>query len=313
LPLLRGFPVSETPRIPDTTRLDTRTLAFRTLDGDYPFPATGREFFFMPDLDGLDLVDPEIIYRTVPGMDGALISEIRTPVRELSLPLFLSSDSSHAHYLDYRDALAGLFTRRRVDYRRLGGTFDLVASSLRGERYLRCTYTGGMKAIKRPGEGSYWAKLPISAVAVQPYWVGEGWETPVLRQPDDPDFFASFPGELSSSMALGTFPLTVAGDVDSWPTFDIIGPSTSVTVSSSSGLSFTIPAALASGEVVQVVTDPRARTALFDGVKDWARVGATTTWRPLPPGDQELTVAVTGTSTNTQVQVRGSTFWERPW
>lgn len=305
-----GFPVVDTLTFP---LAETRQLALRALDGTYPFPFTGLEFFFMPDLDGLDLVDPEIITRTVPGMDGAILSEIRTGVRELSLPLFLRSDSSHAHYLDYRDALARLFSRRLVDYRRLSGTFDLVASSARGERYLRCAYTGGMKAVKWPGEGPYWAKLPIGAVAVQPYWVGEGWSTPPLQQDAEPDFFYEFPGELASSMVLGSFPLTVEGDADSWPVIHITGPATSVIVSSDSGLYFEIPADIADGETVLVDTDPRNRTALFDGVKDWSRVGPSTTWQPLPPGDQTLTVAVVGTTSVTQATVSGLTRWERPW
>jgi hypothetical protein len=318
LPILAGagFPVTDIPTLPttqDTSRLDTRTLAFRAFDGSYPFAPTGREFFFTPDLDGLDLNDPELITRPVPGMAGALISEIRDPIRELSLPLFVHSNSSHADYLDKRDALAALFSHRHWDYRKHGGTFDLIARSIRGVRYLRCVYTGGMKAIKRPGEGPYWAKLPITAVAVQPFWVGEGWSTPPIRQEVEPDWFAEFPGDLSTSTTLGTFPLYVSGDVESWPTIDLIGPATSVTVVSDSGLYFEIPSTLVEGETVKVITNPRLRTALFDGVKNWARVGPTTTWQPLPPGDQTLTVAITGTTSATRAQVSGDSFYERPW
>jgi hypothetical protein len=313
VPILAGFPVAEEPTLPDLSRNETRTLAFRDLDGNYPFASTGREFFFMPDLDGIDLVDPEIITKQSPGMDGEMITEIRTPKRELFLPLWLASDSTHLRYLEQRDALDRLFKFHGIDYRTLGGTFDLVASSVRGERFLRCVYTGGMKAAKWPNESALWAKLGISAWAVQPHWIGERWETPVIRAETGVDTFASFPLEFSSSLAIGEeIAIAVEGEVDSWITVDLVGPADTVLVEAT-GLVFEIPAGLADGETAKVVTDPRYRTALFDGVKDWSRIGPATTWTPLAPGDQTIDIVITSAGANTQAQVSGDTLYRRPW
>lgn len=305
--VLPGFPVTESPAV------ESRSLAFRKLDGSYPFPATGREFFFLPELEGVDLVDPEIITKQSPGMDGEMITEIRTPRRELFLPLWIASESTHAHYLDQRDALAELFAHHGVDYRALGGTFDLVADSDRGERFLRCVYTGGMKAAKRPSEGAYWAKLGITAWAVQPHWIGERWETPIVTGGSPVNTFASFPLEFSSTLALGSEMLiAVDGDVDSWITVDITGPAETVLVEAP-GLVFEIPGGVFEAETVKVVTDPRHRVALFDGINDWSRIGPATTWTPLAPGDHYMTIAVSGANSNTQAQVSGDTLYRRPW
>jgi hypothetical protein len=313
VPILAGIPVVEAPELPDRSKEDTRTLALRDLDGNYPFAPTGREFFFMPDCDGLDLVDPELITVQVPGMDGSLLKEIRISQRELFLPMWIASDSSHAHYLDQRDSLISLFAYHGRDYRLLGGTFDLVASSIRGDRYLRCTFAGGMKSIKRPNEGQYWAKLGINAVAVQPHWIGERWQTPVIRQPAPVNTFAAFPLNFSTDLALGAgIPISVDGDVDSWITVDLVGPADEVTVTAE-GVLFEIPDGLDDGETVKVIMDPRYRNALFDGVQDWSRVGPATTWHPLPPGDQTMNVVVTGAGANTSAQVSGDTLFRRPW
>ncbi len=232
--ILAPFRVVEAlEEIPDTSQRETRSLAFRALDGTYPFPSTGTEFFFMPDITGIDLPPIEVITKPVPGMEGERLREIRTLKREVFLPLWMKG-LTHSQYLDRRDQLAGLFDHRLVDYRTEDGTFDLVATSIRGERSLRVQYTDGMTAGKWPTESSVWAKLGITLVACRPYWFGERWMTPLIRLGDDePDFFAEFPGGLSSSVVLGDgIPITVEGDAESWVTVDMVGPATEALVAS---------------------------------------------------------------------------------
>ena len=313
MPILAAFPVV-TPEEPvDLTMVDTRTLAFRALDGTYPFPATGREFFFMPEIEGLDLPLIQVATRTIPGMDGELLSEVSVGTREIFLPLFIASDSTHLQYLDRRDALANLFNYRRVDYRAEGGTFDLVASSARGERTLRCLRTEGMTTVKRPREGAYWAKLGINALAVQPYWRGTDWQTPAIRPPTGAAWFGTFPPELSSSRALGTdVPVQVGGDVDSWPTVDLVGPADSVLIEGP-GLLISIPDGLGAGEPAHIVTDPRGRVALFDNVSQWQRIAPQRLFAPLAPGRQLITIDLAGATSSSVARVSGPTLYERPW
>lgn len=311
--LVAGFPVVTPPELPDLSKVDSRTLAFRALDGTYPFPSTGREFFFMPDLEGLDMPKVDLITRKVPGMDGELLSEIRVGRREIFLPLFIASDSTHTQYLDRRDDLAALFNHRRIDYRALGGTFDLVATSVRGERSLRCARVEGMTGAKWPGESSHWAKLGITAWAVQPYWRGVDWSTPIIRVPAGSSWFGVFPPDLSSSQAIGTnIPVVIHGDVDSWPVIEMIGPADSVLIEGA-GIHIEIPEGLGVNEPAYIDTNPRSRAALFDNVSQWERVAPQRTLRALPPGRNLLTINLSDPAASSMARVSGPTLWERPW
>jgi hypothetical protein len=247
-------------------------------------------------------------------MAGARLKEIRTLEREIFLPLFIENPSAHASYLDDLDQLAGLFNYRTVDYAANDGTLNLVATSVRGERRLRCAYTEGMTGYGTDNQGSTWASFGLKFLCVQPYWYGTPWTTGVLKQhADEPDFFSEFPPLLSSALTIGAdIPVTVSGDVESWMTVDLVGPATSVTISGEGNL-VSIPAGLGAGATAKIVTDPRGRTALFDGVVDWTRIGPATTWRPLQPGSRSISILVTGIASQTQAAISGPTLYERPW
>jgi hypothetical protein len=311
--ILAPFPVIPTPGVSDL--VDSRWLAFESLDGGTVFQATGHEFFIQEGIDGLGIPPREIVTKKYPGMAGAQLKEIRTLEREIFLPLFIENSSAHAEYLNDLDALAALFDYRTVDYAANDGTLNLVATSAKGTRRLRCTYTQGMDTgYGTSSEGATWASIGLKFLCVQPYWYGDTWTTPIIQQiPITTGTFPAFPIELSSNVILGNnISVTVPGDVESYVTIDLVGPTSSVEVSSD-GLLFSIPAGLADGEPAKIVTDPRSRTATFSGIEDWSRVGPATLWRPLAPGDHELDITLADGGTNTRAQVSGRSFWERPW
>lgn len=293
---------------------DSRWLAFESLDGVEIWQATSRDFFIQEGIEGLEIPPREIITKRHPGMAGGRLKEVRTLEREIFLPLFLENPSAHAAYLDDLDRLAELFNYRTVDYAANDGTLNLVATSVRGERRLRCTYTEGVTGYGTDNQGATWASFGLKFLCVQPYWYGTPWTTPILRQEvDEPDFFSEFPPLLSASLTIGeNIPVTVSGDVESWMTVDLVGPATSVTISGEGNL-VSIPGGMADGSTVRIVTDPRGRTALFDGVRDWSRVGPTTTWAPLAPGTRTMSITLTGVGSNTRAVIYGKTLYERPW
>jgi Phage tail protein len=316
MPIL-AFPVASGPTDPtvigDLT--DSRSIGFESLTGQPVLDATNQAFIFLSGIEGLGIPPRDIALRKTPGMDGARIQEVKTLEREIFLPVFVEDWTGHAAYLDAVDQLASQMNYRTADYRSNDGTLNLVATSVKGMRRLRCLYQGGMDTgYGTDNEGNVWASLGLKFLCVQPYWYGTPWSTPVLKQDaSPPDFFASFPGALSNDLILGSdIPITVDGDVDSWITIELVGPATSVTISGD-GLLVSIPAGISDGSTVKIVTDPRGRTALFDGQKNWARIGPTTTWAPFPPGDRQISIVMAGVDVNSQAVVYGSTLYERPW
>jgi len=308
-------------------------LAFESLDGELLFHATGAEFFIQSGIEGLEIPPREIVTQTHPGMPGARLKEIRTNVREIFLPLFFE-DISHPSYLAKSDQIANLFSYHRSDYAANDGTFNVVAYSARGERRLRCVYQGGMDTgYGTDSQGATWASFGLKFLCVQPYWYGDIWQTATIPiSGNDPDFFAEFPGELSSSIVLGAgIPIEIGGDVPTWPVIEVQGPAASVTISGSN-LLVSIPAGVGVGEKARIVPDPRGRTAIFttnegvyadtytdiypgggDEVEQWSRIGPLMAWAPLAPGSQTLNIVITGAGSTTSATVFGREMWERPW
>lgn len=319
MPILAGaYPVVRSPEFidpfADSLFADSRYLSFRSLDGQTILPCTGDEFIATWGMQGMDVPKREPIVEQIPGSDGAELVDVNIGSREVFLPMFLGSNSGHRQYLADRAALRALFNYRRVDYRREGGTFDLVGTSVLGDRSLRCFYQSGMDGDwEQDSSGSYFEGLGLKLLAVRPYWSSGRWSTPVIRRPSGARWFGRFPGRLASSRALGQDILvTVPGDADSWPVMDLSGPASSVEIAAA-GFEVSIPGGLAEGEPARVVTRPGSRTVLFGGVKDWSRVGPTTRWRPLSPGDQMINIDVAGAGTSTFAQVSGDTLFETPW
>lgn len=293
-------------------RTESRTLAFRDLNGNYPFSLSDGSFVFGPDSEGIDMPPREIVTRAIPGLEGERLAEIKVGPREVFLPLTIHSDSHYEH-LDKRDQLARLFNHRQVDYRTLDGTLDLVANSIRGERSLRCVYVDGMTSGRAPNERSHWQKLGVTLRAVRPYWIGAPWSTPEIRLPSPVAWFGTFPGGITSGNAIGgTVTVTVEGDAESWTNVDIVGPAVSAVITGP-GFRLTIPDGLVAGEVFRLQSDPRNRTALFDGVKNWTRVGPSDRYSPLNPGDRLFKFTLTGATAETMVRMSGATSFERPW
>jgi hypothetical protein len=311
--LAGGVPVVETPDQIDLKK-DSRGLNLRRVsDGVFPLEPTGKEFFFRSGSEGLGLGPREVIRDTQMGVDGSRLREIRYTERPIFLPLFVKSDSSHAEYLDSVDALDSLFEHEGIDVGE-DGTVDLVATSLRGTRTLRCVYLEGREGSMHPTERGIWGSWGIRLLACRPHWSGGEWTTPLVRQGG----VYAFPGALGdgfgTSQALGSnITVDVPGNIRSCPQVEVVGPATAVTITSASGMSVTVPAGVASGETFVLTTDPRGRAATFNGVKNWTRVGPLDTYGQGFLGNTSFNITMTGTSAATSARVYGTVWWSKPW
>lgn len=313
--LVAGYPVLTEPPGPDLSLADSRILSFRSLDGDL-FPLPGPGFFGMNGMTGLDYPDINVVRDGTPGMVGERIRNISYDTREIFIPMF-TLGRDHAELLALRDQIEDLVDFEDVDYQTLDGTFDLVANSIRGERYVRCLCTKWSTKLAKDSGGAIWEVSGLTLLAVQPLWVGESWETRPIRKAPTSSFFGKFPPTLSSSQVLGgQTTVTVPGRSGSWATADLLGPCDSVTITAD-GLSLSIPDGLEAGEQAKIVTNPRGRTALFgfDGslTKDWSRIAPSDLYQPISPGIQPVTFDLENPTLATQAVLSGDSYWKRPW
>ncbi len=301
----------------DLSKVETRTLGFRTLDGMDLLPFQGREFAGLDGIEGFDLPPVEVIEEDQYGDEGTRLIEMRYKPRDLFVPLWLRSDSSHLDYLrNKRARLIELFDFALVDYEVQNGTFDLVANSVDGnnERTLRCHYVSGMEGnLSRTTERAVWSKLGLKLRAAKPFWQGGEWKTPAIRIPSGASFFAEFPAQLSSARALGSdIIVTIPGNADSWPRVVAQGPAPEIEVVGP-GLYVRVPDGLADGELMVVETKPGARTATFNGVENWTRVAPQRQFSRLPPGDNVFNLYLGAAGPSAFMYVAGTSQWKTPW
>jgi hypothetical protein len=318
VPILGLFPVADRPVDLTNPFDESRQLGFRNLDGSASLEFTGAEVIALWGAQGLDVPDRVYTEGTVSGVDGTFLDAVRIGSRKVTLPIFLASNSGHLPFLRQRSYLRSFFNHRGVDLAANDGSFDLVASSIMGERTLRCAYESGMSGdLAQDAGGSYWERVSLTFVAPRTYWYGDRWATPTIRTPAGTSFFGGFPPGISSSRAFGVgVPVVVAGDVQSWPRLDVTGPCTSLLVEAP-GLHISIPAGLALGEKAVIDTDPRKRriggAVTFNGVEDWSRLLPDDKWAPLQPGLQFIDLVLTGATAATTAVVSGDTRFETPW
>ena len=319
--ILGGYPVldspSQLPSLGDADFADSRTLAFRSLDGTSILPFTGDEFIAQWGIQGLDMPPREIVEEEFPGEDGSDLVDIKILPRQFTIPIFCGSNSGHLPYLRNRERMRSFFDHRRVDYRREGGTFDLVASSASGERSLRAVYVEGMDGTwDQATTGSYFESFGLIGRSVRTYWYGERWATPKVTRPAGFSWFGRFPPVLSSSRTLGAdIHVQVGGQAPSWPRIDMMGPAPSVEVVGP-GLYVLIPDGLEAGEVAVIDTDPRYRAtrgALFNGLLDWQRIAPQRQFAPMVAGDNVFNLNLGAAGVDAYAYVSGWSRYDTPW
>ncbi|WP_315913576.1 phage tail domain-containing protein [Arthrobacter sp. lap29] len=168
-----------------------------------------------------------------------------------------------------------------------------------GEKFslrLRFVSDGGHSYATDPAKRG-WEAYGIELFPEQPFWEGvsvvRSWD--VGEQVDffgptgfGPDFF------ISSSAQLSTATVTNPGDVDTFVTWTINGPSTTAVVGIGEDTT-TVPFPIAAGSRLVIDTDPRRLTAELDGVDVMEQL-TEFNYPALPPGeDVQLNLALDGT------------------
>lgn len=317
MPFLVTAPQSQPASAP-LVRPDQRRLEFESLDGQSAFPFDAN-VFITDGLEGID-VPPRAVAETGGGAGLPRLDTIRDAPADMMLPLLLLGD--------YRDSLGQLARLRRffdvwqVDYRRTDGTFDLVAYDDGGARRRRCFYTGGLEGrYDDSSRGPGWMVRGLDLRSVWPYWRGETWTTGVVRLPVATPFLSAVGASpfgqqrLASSLVLGAdMDVFVPGEVPSPAVVSLLGPLTSATITSSSGLRFKV-GALGEGDHLLIDTGRDRRVVLNGGAVNSgsALIGRGAQWEPLSPGRTTVTFNLLGATPLTTAEVYGEALYQSPW
>lgn len=326
-----------------TDRVDGNGKTSDTIDGNLPVDGVGGEVFppapvvfesrqlWLESMDGSVRIDlnvdvdqiltggvtglglPPVEVKTVstPGMPGSSLQEINQLEREVFLPLNFGSEKGHADFLGKMGALLDLVSQwDDVEIGQLG-TFRLVANSLNGERLLAVTYKSGLEGEWGKGTGgSRWQKLPLTVVAVDPFWRDRNPTVRTYQAPAGRPFLgdgsgnAPWPRRLSASVVIGEgMEVVVNGDVPVWPEIDLIGPASSASLAYK-GTSVLMPSGVADDGLLALKTDPRTRSVRLNGAIAWSRVSMGSTFTPLRPGLNIVDVVLATSSNDTALVLR---------
>lgn len=298
---------------------DDRTISFLNLDGDVVFEGDGSSsYLVLDDTFGIDYPPLEIVTERFPGLNGSRLTDINVLERDIQLTLWIEPESQ-----DWRDMLALLEDFRALarhwgkDYRNLDGTFKIGSSSRGRNRTMTVVYLAGLEGdYQQFADFGKWKALPLKLRAVDPFWYGQEWSSPLVSIASAQPFLASsgpaHPLRLSSANAIGSgMPVTVTGTVPSDPIIELFGTSASTHVKSDAGLDVTIGSLTSTDKYV--LNTGRHRASLLNGVNDWTKVGRAAKWRPLSPGQTSIDIVVSSADETTRARVYGREVFDAPW
>ena len=176
-------------------------------------------------------------------------------------------------------------------------------------RQLRCVYEAGLDQL----EESARSPIPVTLIwrAAYPYWedATESSET-VVQDAVILHWFPFLPLVLGPSDTFDSFYVTNEGDVTSWPVVTVTGPTVDMELrNDTTGALWHLTGTVAAGATLVVDTRPGHKTVDIDGVNRFGWLTPESSLWGLAPGENEVVVAGTSTTTATSVTVA----WRQAW
>jgi hypothetical protein len=179
-------------------------------------------------------------------------------------------------------------------------------------RQLYCRETSRFRDVSARGMG--WCTFGLIFSAADPYWYDANWTTLQFNPAGGTNFFTSpfFPMHLSVGGISSAFTAYNAGQDTAWPIWTITGPATNpVFTNVTTNQVLTLNVTLTSAQVLTVDTRPLFISVFReDGSNQWATVSPTSQLWGLTPGSNAITISMSGTSSNSAVQLQYKQPWE---
>lgn len=285
-----------------------------TLPFTAPGPSHDEHWCLAPGIEGFDLPRNDLLTERAASQFGAHARGVDVNSREVFLPIIV-----HAPTLT--DVLA-----RRSEFNTLTAPYHGHSTELVAIRP-----DGTQRRIEgfRTSDGPVWdlrtwipriafQKFGVTFVCPNPWWRGtSAFYTWALPGDVYETFFPITPVDLSSAQIIGDpLEVVVAGDVMTYPRWEITGAATAITIEHiESGRFWTLTNTIPTGETIVVDTDPRLVEVPPvlgpDGETSWFQFMEPPydLWT-LEPGTHHVDVSVTGADANTQVRLELPTLFE---
>jgi Phage tail protein len=283
-----------------------------------PFTAEGptatEHWCLAPGIEGFDLPKASLLTERAASQFGAFARGVDVDSREIFLPIIV-----HASTLTE-------LLERRDEFNRVSAPYHLQPTELVATRP-----DGSQRRIEgyRISDGPVWdlrtwipriafQKFGVVFVCPDPWWRGaSAFYTWALPGDVYETFFPITPVNLASSQIIGDpLEVIVAGDVITYPRWEITGGMTALTVEHiESGRSWTLTNTIDSGDTVIVDTDPRLIEVPPvlgpDGETSWFQfLEPPYDLFTLEPGTHHIDVSVTAADANTQIRLELPTLYE---
>lgn len=249
----------------------------------------------------------------VPGWHGAVARQVKAGVREFTLPLWIGSHPlTGVHFADesaLREGMRDIVSRMNP---MRGAGRVRVQSPVGDSREIVCRYVGGLEMSESLGDntGLTAQKAAVTFRAHEPFWttvsdVVHEFDVGVI-----PSFFPIFPIRLTSSEVFADTTIDNAGDVETWPVWELTGPGElivlrNLTTGKKIDLSNDGGFELGIGESLTIDTRQGKKTLTSgDGESQFSKMSNDSSLWPLVRGQNAVRLEMTGSNTQSLLSLR---------
>jgi hypothetical protein len=266
------------------------------LNGENEYLAlVGRQGFFAPPTD--------LIVDAIPLQPGEREKYVQVRANEVRVPILIQSDTE-ANLLIARRAL-----RRSLNPSRGLGILRSTAPD-GSVRDLSCRLVDGLRGDESDGaRGPGWCMAGLIFHAADPYWYDKDDTLQTFAMSGSPVLFFDppfFPLKMALSGIASDFTVDNTSDVECWPIWVITGPgSAMVLTNNTTDEALTLTMALSAGQVLTIDTRPGKKTVRReDGSNQFSAIDPTSSLWSLQPGNNTISLSLTGTTGASQLQLR---------
>ncbi|WP_256123047.1 phage tail domain-containing protein [Streptomyces sp. LUP47B] len=252
-----------------------------------------------PGAKGLDMPGYDFSQDQSPGIDGYAIRQVRAQGKEIALPVAFWADDSRTAYLARRRGLI-----RSLNPKRGEGTLTVTQSD-GAARTIGARYSAGLEGDESlDAAGARWCMGVLTFACPSPFWLGPEVTTE-WRAAVSGTFFPVLPLVVGNSQVLGSVTVDNDGDDDAFPVWTITGPATAVSLTNvTTGDVLVLAHTITVGDTIVIDTRERQQTALLNGATNlWGDLSDASTMWALEPGINDLTLTVSGSTSNTRVRM----------